>query len=56
MITDNELYSIAVFLGSMAMLLTIGYHYLEVNAKDEADSRIGSGAVALEAKRSKTPG
>ena len=35
MITDNELYSLAVFLGSLAMLLIVLYHFLEVNAVDE---------------------
>jgi oligosaccharyl transferase complex subunit OST4 len=34
MITDNELYRLAIFLGSLAMLLIILYHFLEVNAKD----------------------
>ena len=34
MITDDELYQLAIFLGSCAMLLIILYHYLEVNAKD----------------------
>ena len=35
MISDNELYSLAVFLGSLAMLLIVLYHFLEVNAIDE---------------------
>ncbi|OJD22987.1 hypothetical protein ACJ73_05660 [Blastomyces percursus] len=34
MISDEQLYQIAVFLGSCAMLLIVLYHYLEVNAKD----------------------
>lgn len=53
MITDSELYSLAIFLGSLAMLLTIAYHYLEVNAKDDANTRIGSTPVTVEAKKSK---
>ncbi|PGH16481.1 hypothetical protein AJ80_05166 [Polytolypa hystricis UAMH7299] len=34
MISDSDLYQLAIFLGSFAMLLIILYHYLEVNAKD----------------------
>jgi len=34
MISDNSLYSLAVFLGSASMLLIVLYHFLEVNAKD----------------------
>ena len=35
MISDNELYTLAVFLGSLAMLLIVLYHFLEVNAIDD---------------------
>ncbi|KAI9717220.1 MAG: hypothetical protein M1828_007414 [Chrysothrix sp. TS-e1954] len=35
MITDDQLYSLAIFLGSFAMLMTIVYHFLEVNAKED---------------------
>lgn len=34
MISDAQLYSLAVFLGSAAVLLIVLYHFLEVNAKD----------------------
>ena len=34
MITDNELYSLAIFLGALAMLLIVLYHFLEVNSDD----------------------
>jgi len=34
MISDSSLYSLAVFLGSAAMLLIVLYHFLEINAKD----------------------
>jgi oligosaccharyl transferase complex subunit OST4 len=37
MISDNSLYSLAVFLGSAAMLLIVLYHFLEVNAKDTSE-------------------
>ncbi|USP74385.1 uncharacterized protein yc1106_01659 [Curvularia clavata] len=34
MITDSQLYSLAIFLGSAAMLLIVLYHFLEVNSED----------------------
>jgi len=34
MISDDTLYTLAIFLGSAAMLLIVLYHFLEVNAKD----------------------
>lgn len=51
MISDNNLYTLSLFLGSMAMLLIILYHFLEVNAVDEEvstgleDEKVGVGAV-----------
>ena len=51
MITDNQLYSLAIFLGSAAMLLIVLYHFLEVNAQDDVvsnelkDEKVGVGAV-----------
>jgi hypothetical protein len=39
MITDSELYTLAIFLGSLSMLLIILYHFLEVNAID-SDAKI----------------
>lgn len=35
MISDARLYSLAIFLGSAAMLLIVLYHWLEVNAQDD---------------------
>ncbi|KXX77587.1 Dolichyl-diphosphooligosaccharide--protein glycosyltransferase subunit 4 [Madurella mycetomatis] len=34
MITDSELYRLAIFLGSAAMVLIILYHFFEVNADE----------------------
>jgi len=34
MITDAQLYSLALFLGGAAMLLIVLYHFLEVNSKE----------------------
>jgi len=43
MISDDELYRLAIFLGSAAMLLIILYHFLEVNAiKEPADNKSGT--------------
>ena len=35
MISDNQLYSLAIFLGSAAMLMIVLYHFLEINAQDD---------------------
>ena len=35
MISDDDLYRLAIFLGSAAMLLIVLYHFLEINAVDE---------------------
>jgi len=37
MITDAQLYSLAIFLGSAAMLLIVLYHFLEVNSDEQAE-------------------
>ncbi len=42
MISDSTLYSLSIFLGSLAMLLIILYHYLEVNSHDDDDSNDNS--------------
>lgn len=35
MISDDDLYRLAIFLGSAAMILIVIYHFLEVNAADD---------------------
>lgn len=35
MISDGDLYRLAIFLGSAAMLLIVIYHFLEVNTKED---------------------
>ncbi|KAK4154265.1 Dolichyl-diphosphooligosaccharide--protein glycosyltransferase subunit 4 [Chaetomidium leptoderma] len=35
MITDSELYRLAIFLGSAAMVLIILYHFFEVNSVED---------------------
>lgn len=48
MITDSQLYSLAIFLGSAAMLLIVVYHFLEVNSDDhKAEERPKVKAVKL---------
>lgn len=48
MITDDQLYTLAIFLGSAAMLLIVLYHFLEVNSEDnivvEKSKGVGSKA------------
>jgi len=39
MISDDDLYSLAIFLGSAAMLLIILYHFLEINAVPEPEEK-----------------
>ncbi|GAW15281.1 hypothetical protein ANO14919_046900 [Xylariales sp. No.14919] len=36
MISDNDLHSLAIFLGSVAMILIVVYHFFEVNSQDES--------------------
>lgn len=47
MISDNDLYSLAIFLGSLSMLLIVLYHFLEINAEPEnqKSSRDGLGTA-----------
>ena len=45
MISDAGLNSLAIFLGSLSMLLIVLYHFLEVNAKDDGSA---PGTTAIE--------
>jgi oligosaccharyl transferase complex subunit OST4 len=38
MITDSQLYTLALFLGALSMVLIVLYHWLEINAKDSISS------------------
>ena len=55
MITDTQLYSLAVVLGGLSMLLIVLYHFLEVNAIDtdipEEKELTGKGGVAVHGGR-----
>lgn len=35
MISDGDLYRLAIFLGSCAMMMIVLYHFLDVNARDD---------------------
>lgn len=35
MISDDDLYRLAIFLGSCAMMMIVLYHFLDVNSSDE---------------------
>lgn len=49
MISDDDLYRLAIFLGSAAMLLIILYHFLEVNSVEEPSEKVGA-TVKTDAK------
>lgn len=38
MISDADLYRLAIFLGSCAMMMIVLYHFLDVNARDENET------------------
>lgn len=44
MISDADLYRLAIFLGSCSMMMVVLYHFLEVNAQDdEPDTQASTG-------------
>jgi len=45
MISDDALYRLAIFLGSLAMLLIVLYHFLEINSKDDGAGEKGAGEI-----------
>ena len=38
MISDNGLYSLAVFLGGASVLMIVLYHFLEINSQDTKEA------------------
>jgi len=40
MISDDDLYRIAIFLGCTSMILIVLYHFLDVNAKTDEKSAV----------------
>lgn len=56
MISDDDLYRLAIFLGSAAMLLIILYHFLEVNSVEESAENIKTGVtLKTDAKAGSAP-
>lgn len=45
MISDSQLYTLALFLGAASMMLIVVYHWLEVNAKDDISSSRKADAI-----------
>ncbi|TVY26162.1 hypothetical protein LHYA1_G005354 [Lachnellula hyalina] len=55
MISDDDLYRLAIFLGSAAMLLIILYHFLEVNSVEESSEKVEAAAKTDAKGASHTP-
>ncbi|KAF2145418.1 uncharacterized protein K452DRAFT_221207 [Aplosporella prunicola CBS 121167] len=53
MISDTSLYTLAIFLGSAAMLMIVVYHFLEVNAQDSETLSEKRRADAIPAAKAK---
>jgi oligosaccharyl transferase complex subunit OST4 len=49
MISDDDLYRLAIVLGSVAMLLIVAYHWLEVNSIEDAVDIKARGSSQVEA-------
>ncbi|KAJ6164667.1 hypothetical protein N7470_003339 [Penicillium chermesinum] len=45
MISDGDLYRLAIFLGSCAMMMIVLYHFLDVNAVDDENEAQPAGPV-----------
>jgi hypothetical protein len=49
MISDDDLYRLAIFLGSCAMMMIVLYHFLDVNAsEEEAESAKSASQIKAE--------
>jgi oligosaccharyl transferase complex subunit OST4 len=42
MISDDDLYRLAIFLGSCAMMMIVLYHFLDVNSTEEEPEAVDS--------------
>lgn len=54
MITDDELYRLAIFLGSAAMVLIVLYHFFEVNAGENQDEAVKEKSASKPAPQAST--
>jgi oligosaccharyl transferase complex subunit OST4 len=52
MITDSQLYSLALFLGSTSMILIVAYHWLQINSDETPISKLEN--TVDEKKKGKT--
>ncbi|KAK7977498.1 hypothetical protein PG984_005898 [Apiospora sp. TS-2023a] len=52
MISDDDLYRLAIFLGSVSMVLIVVYHFFEVNSVEES----GLAEKAAKARPAQQPG
>ncbi|KAJ5919346.1 hypothetical protein N7466_010289 [Penicillium verhagenii] len=48
MISDNDLYRLAIFLGSCAMMMIVLYHFLDVNARDDEETPVAKPVKNIE--------
>ena len=55
MISDSDLYRLAIVLGSLAMILIVVYHFLEVNSVHETEEEIKAERTKAEARAGSVP-
>ncbi|KAJ5178643.1 uncharacterized protein N7500_001342 [Penicillium coprophilum] len=48
MISDDDLYRLAIFLGSCAMMMIVLYHFLDVNSSEEEPESVESASQIKE--------
>lgn len=54
MISDDELYSLAIFLGSAAMLMIVLYHFLEANSVEDVDAKTSAPVAVASGSKAKS--
>lgn len=55
MISDNDLYRLAIFLGSAAMILIVVYHFLEVNAVEDTEAEVKARNAEISERAASVP-
>jgi hypothetical protein len=53
MISDDDLYRLAIFLGSVAMILIVFYHFFEVNSQESQPPKVKAPATKAPSTPSK---
>ena len=56
MISDDDLYTLAIFLGTLAMLLIVLYHFLEVNAIEDDHTQSEEKTSSMSASQAQARG